>query len=536
MNKKINLNYKAALSAVLAAVMLFSFAGCSLFGSHKKKSHKDDDDEEYEEETEEEETESETETEPSVPSETETSETDMVSQDSPEPSYRLEIELDTENDQIIGQMTVGFTNTADVDLTEIYFRDYPAAFLIDKGEYDVTEITNVKDNRSGSDVEIARDGSDMTTVIVKLDDPVMSGSYVEISLDFVTVIPATSDRFGYFENIYSLTDFYPILCRFDKDGNWSHEPYYFTGECFYTDMSDYDVELTVPSDMVVATGGQIISEETDGDTKLLQITATDIRDFAFVASADFEVLEQTEGGITYYVYYAPNGYIDQDIADRAMETCVNSISYFGECFGEYPYPTFSCVFSPMGYYAGGMEYSGMVLIACDAYYDDPEDFFAGSVELVTAHECGHQWFMGIVGSDSYNEAWLDEGFASYTEWVYCKKFFPDQAVDGPTWLGYDISTTIGEYDGLKGTNVNRSIRDMDDYTYWLTVYIEGSHFLYLLEKALGEQGMYDFVKEYVSRYSFKNSTSADFVATLYDVVGTDNAKVNEIVDVFIDLG
>ena len=76
---------------------------------------------------------------------------------------------------------------------------------------------------------------------------------------------------------------------------------------------------------------------------------------------------------------------------------------------------------------------------------------------------------------------------------------------------------------------------MDDYMYWYKIYAEGAHFLFLLEQELGEDVMYDFIKEYVSRYKFKNATTEDFVNTLYDVVGTDNTEVNKIVNVFLDV-
>lgn len=525
---------------MLVAAMLFSFAGCSLFESgHKKKSHKDDGDEEEEtevEETEGSETVEESETaEPSVYV-GRNAEPSPLCVENPDPQYEMVMELDPDSNTVTGSMILTFTNTSNVDMYEIYLRDYPAAFQDKNGTYEM-DITNVTDLRTNTEVECGRDGNDLTTVIVLLDEPVKVGEDVSLYMDFETPLPYRSDRFGYYEGIYSLTDFYPILCRFDINGNWSHEPYYFEGECFTTDASDYVVELTVPEDYKVATGGQIISEDTSGGYTSFQITAEDIRDFSAIASDEFVVIESEQNGITYYVYYVPNDYIDAEEALRAMDASVNSIEFFSENFGDYPYETFSCVFSPMPYNAGGMEYSGLVLLdnKMDGY--DPNDFFGYSIEATTAHECAHQWFMGIVGSDSYNEAWLDEGFASYLEWVYCKEFYPDQAVDGPWWLGYDISTTIDEYDSLSpgAAYINRSIADMNDYTYAITAYVEGSHFLYLLEKALGEEQMYAFVKEYVSRYYLKNATTADFASTLYDVVGTDNDTVNKIVDTFLDV-
>ena len=544
MNKRIynKLNFKAAVSTMLAAAMLLSFAGCGLFdGGHKKKSHKDE--EEDEEETTIEETEASeevTETTQSEPSERvtpdQTSASVFADVENPEPEYEMVMELDTDNNTVTGSMILTFTNTSAVDLNEIYLRDYPAAFQDKNGTYEM-DISNVQDLRSVSNAECVRDGSDMTTVIVSLDEPLKPGEDISLYFDFVTTLPTIGDRFGYYEGIYSLTDFYPILCRFDMDGNWSHEPYFFGGECFYTDMSDYTVELTVPEGYMVATGGQIVSEETEGGYTTFDITAEDIRDFTAIVSDEFEMLEDEEDGITYYLYYIPADNIDESDAESYLDVCMYSIEHFSECFGDYPYPTLTCVFSTMPSSVGGMEYSGLVLISDSIDFEKGDDFFGYSADCVIAHEIGHQWFMGIVGSNSYLEPWLDESLASYTEWVYCKEYYPSQAADGIWWLGYDMSTTISDYDNITpgSAYINLPVNAMDDYTYWYKIYAEGAHFLFLLEQELGEDVMYDFIKEYVSRYKFKNATTEDFVNTLYDVVGTDNTEVNKIVNTFLDV-
>ncbi len=539
------INIKAVISSVLVAAMLFSAAGCSLLGgsSHKKKSHKDDDEEEEEEiETEESETEESEEgpatTEPSVDIDpVRPSSAVSTDVDSPEPEYEMVMELDTDNYTVTGSMILTFTNTSNVSMYDIYLRDYPAAFSDKSASYEM-DISNATDLRSDEGAEINRDGDDMTTVIVSLKDPVEPGEEISLYMDFVTTLPEVGDRFGYYEGIYSLTDFYPILCRFDANANWSHEPYFFDGECFTTDMSDYTVELTVPEGYVVATGGQIVSEETDGGYTSYQITAEDIRDFTAIVGDDFITVSAESNGIEYYLYYLPDTNVDAQTAIKYMDVCIYAVEYFSECFGDYPYPTFTCVFSTMSPNVGGMEYSGLVLIASNLDFEDADLFYGYSGDCVIAHEIGHQWFMGIVGSNSYLEPWLDESLASYTEWVYCKEYYPSQAADGIWWLGYDMSTSISDYDNAApgSAYINLPVNKMtDDYTYWFKIYAEGAHFMFLLEQAVGEDVMYDFLKEYVSRYRFKNATTEDFVNTLYDVVGTDNAEVNQIVNTFLDV-
>ena len=77
----------------------------------------------------------------------------------------------------------------------------------------------------------------------------------------------------------------------------------------------------------------------------------------------------------------------------------------------YPYSTLSIVVPPKGGNgAGGMEYPTLIT-AFAAENDNP----GYDLERTVVHEIGHQYWYGMVASNEFEEAWLDEGFTSYAE-------------------------------------------------------------------------------------------------------------------------
>jgi len=89
-----------------------------------------------------------------------------------------------------------------------------------------------------------------------------------------------------------------------------------------------------------------------------------------------------------------------------------SLACYGTWFGAYPYDVLTVVDPPSGgMAAGGMEYPTLITIYADRTAPD----YVTGMEGVTIHEFGHQFFYGLVGTNEFEEAWLDEGFTSYTD-------------------------------------------------------------------------------------------------------------------------
>ena len=347
------------------------------------------------------------------------------------------------------------------------------------------------------------------------------------------------------DGIYDVTNFYPILAEY-VDGEWSHEAYVPVGECFYSEISNYDVRITVPSGYTIASSGTQVDKQENEDTCTFTFLAPYVRDFVFCASTKFAWKSETYNGVTVNVLYNAENppranmdfYIEAsfDAADRSLEA-------FGDAFGLYPYEELDIVLAPID--AGGMEYPNLVIITDDYIKNafitaemiaNNDDFLEEAFEELKgtiAHEIGHQWFMGIVGSNSGMQPWQDESITSYTELVYW------EFVGGNNYLLYYASsenidlTDAAQIKILKANDelpINLPYYDYcDDDAYVFAVYGVGQAVLYQMEEIIGREEMHAVLRKYVQDNAFTNTNPSSFFDCLYEVAGTDNEKLNTLI-------
>jgi len=128
------------------------------------------------------------------------------------------------------------------------------------------------------------------------------------------------------------------------------------------------------------------------------------------------------------------------LADRHFDAVFHALRSFGYWYGRYPYRTLTVVdpaFGARG--AGGMEYP--TLITAGANYLSPARRW--SPEGVTIHEFGHQYWYGMVATNEPEEAFLDEGFNSYStgcvlEHAYGPNRDSTDLAPGVAWLGVPL--------------------------------------------------------------------------------------------------
>ncbi len=458
--------------------------------------------------------------------------------------YSMDLTLDTEKNQVGGHVDIEFFNYSADTWDELCFRDYSSLFEDGSGvaasaytqtNGALTEIDNITDGRSGEKIDYSRD-TDVSVVWVKLSSPLAPNEKMTLSYDFTARIPTIPDRYGVSDGVYNVTNFYPILAEYTESG-WSHEAFYTLGECFFSEISQYDVTLTVPEEyMVLSTGTEASSRNSDGKTTY-QFDAPNVRDFVFCACASFEKIEGDYDGTHINVVY-DKAHPASDQMDECLKACLkasqDSLAAFNAAFGKYPYPELDVILAPID--AGGMEYPNLVIITVDDFYCSSNQYEAipfQTISGVVAHEIGHQWFMGIVGSNSGMEPWLDESFASYTEIVYAEYLGVDS-------MYYYYSDTIEDLkdpvtqSSLKASDyipINRSYYSFsNDGAYLMSAYEFGKMALYQMEEILGRENFHGIIREYVRRNAFTNSTAQRFFEVLFEAAGTNNEDLNKLVE------
>lgn len=436
--------------------------------------------------------------------------------------YEIEVDFNPEDKTYSVFQKVTYFNNTDTELKEVYFHLYPNTFkkvttapiLFDinallKGF--VPGYIKIEELKiEGKEAEYTIQGHGDTILKIELEKPLKANEDIEIQFTYEGKLPKLIDRFGYGENVFNFGNWYPIACVYDEDG-WNLDPYYSLGDPFYSDIANYEVKIQVPEEIIVASSGNIIKEEKDKDKKVYHIEGKLIRDFAWVASEDFLVMESYAEDTLVKVYALKE---DEFAANKAMDAGVSSIEIFSELFGKYPYGVYSIV---MTEFPSGMEYPGIVFIG-EQYYNRAYEKY---LETVIVHETAHQWWYGVVGNDQIDEAWLDESLASYSEVIYMFNKY-----DENTGEKYYENNFLRPYLELKD-KVNtdevmlKSLNEFDSWDeYGLLAYTKGAVFINSIKEDYGMETLYEILREYYNRYRFRFGNTEGFINICEDITNS----------------
>ncbi len=436
--------------------------------------------------------------------------------------YEIEVELNPHNKSYSAYQKVTYVNSTGDKLEEVYFHLYPNAYkkvetapilfneeALSRGY--VPGYIEIEEIRvGGKEARYLIGGQGDTILKVDLLSPLESGESIEIELKYEGKLPLNIDRFGYGEDVFNFGNWYPVASVFDDSG-WNLDPYYSLGDPFYSDIANYDVKIKVPEDIIVASSGNIIKEIKEGGKKVYYIEGRLIRDFAWVASEDFLIMESYAGDTLVKLYALEE---DEDAAKIAMDTGVKSIELFNALFGPYPYGVYSIV---MTEFPTGMEYPGIVFINKEYYDEDYGEY----LEQVIVHETAHQWWYGVVGNDQIDEAWLDESLATYSEVIYIHNIYGEGA--GEDYYKYNCQLPYEYMIGRIETD-EVIIKSLEDFKGWdeygLLVYTKGAMFINSIKEEFGIDTVYEILKEYYSRYRFHFSTTEDFIRVCEEVTNS----------------
>ena len=441
--------------------------------------------------------------------------------------YHMDIVFTPEEAMLHTKQKIDYINNETVALDKLYFHLYPnafrdqetAPFLFDDfdkaypegfepGYIDINEINTGKEK---ADYRITGEGN--TILEINLPKVLKPGNRIVLEMTYTVKLPPAQERFGYGENTFNFGNWYPVAAVYDEKG-WNLDPYYPIGDPFYSDVSNYDIKIETPKDMVIASTGNIVSEGVQGEKKIWQIEARLIRDFAWVASKDFEVVEKDVEGTILKMYFIKDRTLKQDIKDWATQAAEDSIIIFNRTFGKYPYGQYSVVQTN---FPSGMEYPGIVFIG-KQYYDKRWKNF---LEIVIVHETAHQWWYAIVGNNQIEEAWLDESLAAYSEVIYAM-----EKHDEETGQQYHTQSNEDEYreaaEKIEDEAILKSLRAFEGwYDYGPLVYSKGAMFLNEIYTEYGKDTLYQILSEYYQANRFKNARTGDFRRISEDIIGND---------------
>ena len=360
---------------------------------------------------------------------------------------------------------------------------------------------------------------DKTVVDLKLAKPIAPGAFVQFKIAFQTKFPETQARSGWKRDFVLGGQWFPKVGVW-WHGAWNCHQYHNTTE-FFADFGVYDVKLTVPSNQVVGASGVQVDEKNNGDnTKTVTYHGDDIHDFAWTASPRYKVRESTYqaqmGPIQLRFLMQPAHWSQ---AERHERITRQTLDHFEKWYGPYPYKTLTVVDPEPDSAAGGMEYP--TFITGDSSWFMPKGFYLP--ELVVEHEFGHQYWYGMVATNEFEDAWMDEGINSYTEVKVL-----DSILGKNTSIMNIASATASEREQQRLSYIGVADRDamaQNAYAYYNgnsyggVTYGKTASVLLTLEGIIGEDTMAKAMHTYFMEYRFTHPTKEDFLKTVEETSG-----------------
>ena len=438
--------------------------------------------------------------------------------------YRISATLDPQTNTISGAQTARLTNTEDTALNEIYFRLYVNAPHYREGEIRVEDV-QIDGVVAQSSLEVGN-----TALKIALPQPLSPGQSIEISMSFTTVVPGSGGGYGIFneaDGVFALYNWHPELAVYEK-GGWLLNPVSAQGDPTNTDAANYEVTFAAPEDYIVVTGGIELDQQQQGENTAHTFVAALARNFVVVAGDQFERATQEVGNVRVNSYFLPDS---EQGGQVVLQAAATSIELFNKEFGAYPYTELDVAQIELGGGAAGMEATGLIMIGSDYYdpataaplagLDSVIDGTEGGNVLVftTAHEVAHQWWYGVVGSDAYQQPWLDE---SLTNWS--SAFYMDRVVgeDGGK-LARDLFMGVPYRSILEAGDqrLDQSVEGFSDQAYGAIVYGKGALMYDVLRQELGDAKFFEFLRRYYGEQQFDRADSSEWLQTLNQVAGKD---------------
>jgi hypothetical protein len=492
-------------------------------------------------------------------------------------SYRIEVQLEPETDLLHGSQIVSWRNDSAVAVADMWFHLYQNAFMNESSTKarewrGFPRAPGTMAERIGyTDVERIRlsDGTDLlptlrwrhpdddnsedrTVFSVDLPTPVPPGGQIDVHVEFTTKLPRRMERSGVWGEYYIVTQWFPKLGVFEDAGEggateagWNAHQFHADTE-FFADFGDYQVQITVPERFVVGASGR--REETidrgDGTTTYTYVQEG-IHDFAWTAYPGFVEIVRTfnpDDEVTWGELDEVARLLDLDYenlelqpvevtllvppafahnAERHLRATMNGLKWFGLWYGAYPYDNVTVLVPADGTTGGGMEYPTF-FTSIDAY---PLRFWPLNQlrfqEEVTVHEFGHQFWYGLVASNEMEEAWLDEGFNSYSTAKTMERAY---GTGLGNLLGIELEPdAFARAQYIPFARTGPIVKNAWEYIegYGSNSYARPELALRTLERHLGEGTFARAMREYHQRWRYRHPTSRDFFAVVEEVCACD---------------
>ncbi len=388
------------------------------------------------------------------------------------PEYKITADLHTNEAAIVGQETIEFDNPKTKELL-LYVYDY---------SWSKIKVKSIRYKNKA--IPFTRRGS-----IIKLANLLDGKTRGALTIEFESPVPRSGTRFGVKDDIWTLTNWYPMIGAIDQHNQW-----YFPsqlvmyGDPFVYQYADYDVTFKSPEAYQwVTTWGLGKAQSLPDSQKIVKYQAKKVLNFALVGSPLYKV-ESVEIKPNLTVHIASPSQQNINLIKKIAESAFSA--YIDE-FGDLPYP--EVAIAETGSYTNyAMEYANMAIFSRDMYNDNLIDHWL-------PHEIAHMWWYNSIYPLEFIYGWLDEGMVEASVYFYdLKRHGSGSAEALLEEYKEDERRLIARYPyGKLGKHLNQfETRDEFDWTW----YSKGALLYHNLRKQIGDAKFREFLQRVQRMY------------------------------------
>ena len=496
--------------------------------------------------------------------------------------YVIDVELDEINNIIYGKETITYTNNSP-DILNYLWVQLDQNIRAKNSHGQLTATSSISDQTSFETIKRMQDRMDFdggfklekitdnsgknltykvneTMMRIELPKALKKGQSFSFKIKYNYNI---NDRlkiggrsgYEYFENednsIYTIAQFFPRMAVYNEVEGWQNKQFIGSGE-FTLPFGDYKVNITVPSDHIVAATGELKNQSSVLSKKQMQrietaknnysdpviivtqdeaieneknkstskktwsFEAKNVRDFGWASSRKFiwDAMAVNVSGkkVMAYSYYPKEGNpLWEQYSTRVV---AHTLKTYSKYTIDYIYPQATSVHAK----SIGMEYP---MICFNFGRPEKDGTYSERTKYrmigVIIHEVGHNFFPMIINSDERQWTWMDEGLNSFVEYLTEQEFernYPSRRGPPENIVEY----MKGDKEGIVPIMTNsESILQFGNNAYG-----KPATALNILRETVMGRELFDYAfKTYSERWAFKHPTPADFFRTMEDASAVD---------------
>ncbi len=271
------------------------------------------------------------------------------------------------------------------------------------------------------------------------------------------------------------------------------------------DKAAYTFRVTVAKPYSVAANGILMDQQDNGDTQTFIYEARDPM-ASYLATVNISemvmVVDTGANGLPIRNFFPPN---EAERLTEAFAPTADMIEFYESLIGPFPFETYGALVVNDGTLGGALENQTLSIFGINAVADE-----------FVAHELAHQWFGNSVSMVTWQDIWLNEGFATYFAALWREHTQGSAAFETYMNEVYRSLQTIPP-DLLIGQPPVARLLD-------LQIYFRGAWTLHALRLTFGDEVFFEILRAYYARFQYANASTADFVEVASTISGQDLAE------------